>query len=309
MKKTIFISAIAAIIVSIAACDKVDNAYPIVVGSIDTNCYPGNFADYQFPTFTANANTDRNTLLEDLTGHQCIFCPAAADLAHQLEGDNPGRVFISTIHSGPTGKENFQATTPEPYTYDFTNAVGIEIGTYFGGSNVGFNGNPSGTVGRVEYSGKVCMSPNQWTNALDDLLSENKLTVNLQAVVNYFPETHACFIHSEVDVVDETLDPANIGLVVAFYQDSIIKPQKNANNETVYDYVHRDLLIAHVNGVVGDQMVGEALSPANLEGGKYYYNHSYKIDESITSDNAHFLVYVVDIATREVLQVIKKKLL
>jgi hypothetical protein len=55
---------------------------------LDTTLYPGNWADYvanEWPTFTANTNIDRNILIEDYTGHKCIFCPAAADLAHQLE--------------------------------------------------------------------------------------------------------------------------------------------------------------------------------------------------------------------------------
>ena len=63
------------------SCDRITNPYPPqVVLELDTTLYPGNWDDYvanEWPTFTANTNIDRNILIEDYTGHKCIFCPAA----------------------------------------------------------------------------------------------------------------------------------------------------------------------------------------------------------------------------------------
>ena len=68
------------------SCDHVKNPYPPEVNlELDTTLYPGLWSDYEnneWPTFSQNTNTNRNVLIEDFTGHKCVFCPAAADLAH-----------------------------------------------------------------------------------------------------------------------------------------------------------------------------------------------------------------------------------
>ena len=80
------------------SCDRVENPYPLTVQTdLDTTLYPGNWGDYvanEWPVFTPNTNLFRNVLIEDFTGHQCVFCPAAADLAHALHESNPSRVLL-----------------------------------------------------------------------------------------------------------------------------------------------------------------------------------------------------------------------
>ena len=72
------------------------NPYPPEVNlELDTTLYPGLWSDYEnndWPIFSENTNTNRNVLIEDFTGHKCVFCPAAADLAHALHEADPSRV-------------------------------------------------------------------------------------------------------------------------------------------------------------------------------------------------------------------------
>ena len=140
------------------SCDRITNPYPPLVNlELDTTLYPGNWSDYlanEWPTFTANTNTDRNVLIEDFTGHKCIFCPAAADLAHQLQEANPGRVHVASIHAGVDGIGDFQSVDAE-YTLDFTNPDGLFIGTWFGTNDGGFVGNPRGPISRVSNGGNI----------------------------------------------------------------------------------------------------------------------------------------------------------
>ncbi|MGJ8661165.1 MAG: Omp28-related outer membrane protein [Bacteroidota bacterium] len=303
MKKALIFSAIFSLV--LIACDKVKNAYPPNLTTLDIQLYPNDWSTYTFPVFTQNTNTTRNVLIEDFTGHKCTFCPAAAEIAHTLEEDNPGRVYVSTIHSGPAGdKTGFQATSSPNFEFDFTTPIGLAIGGYFGsisGSN--FFGNPSGNVSRVKYSGNYGVSPSSWSNATNALLTANVLKVNLQAVVNYYDQTKGAFVHVEVDVLDPAL--TNLGLIVGFYQDSIIKPQVDGPN-TVLDYVHRDLLKTHINGDIFGETIKEEKKDAN---GKYYYDYSYRVPDEFPATNAHFLIYVVDKLTLEVYQVIKKEIL
>jgi hypothetical protein len=309
-----------ALLAAMWSCDKVENAYPADPNAdLDESLYPGDWSAYVFPTFSDNPNTQRNVLIEDFTGHKCVYCPAAADAAHDIQKADPSRVFISTIHTGPSGKENFQSTsepssTSADFSYDFTNLISVTIGQYFGElAGSGFSGNPSGTVSRKSYSGKICMSFNDWQNAVNAVFNENDLKVNLQSELNYYEETKGVFLHLEVDLKDLTIDPTNIGLVVALYQDSIVKPQLYpAGTPDTYkgadtNYVHRDLLKAYING----GFLGKTLEESKkAENGKYYYDYSIQLETDFPydKDNCHFLIYAVDKTTAEIYQVIKQKI-
>lgn len=170
-------------LVALMACDKVSNPYPKATPTeLDQSLYPGNWADYlanEWPAFTTNPNTSRNVLIEDFTGHKCTFCPAAAVIAENLVDAHPGRVMVASIHSGPTGIENFQAVTAA-YPEDFTNPQGLEIGRYFGMNDGGFSGNPRGPISRVTNGGNIFQSPNNWVSLTNGLINTNALHVNLQ---------------------------------------------------------------------------------------------------------------------------------
>ncbi|MBU2018782.1 MAG: Omp28-related outer membrane protein [Bacteroidetes bacterium] len=293
---------------SFNSCDKVKNPYPPKsIGELDESLYPGNFDDYAFPVFTANANADRNVLIEDYTGHKCIYCPAAADTGHYIANDFKDRVFVSTIHTGPTGIESFQTFNTEPFIYNFTNEIGLNIGRYIKDlPSSGFSGNPKGSVSRVAYENNVALGSNKWRAAANALLVSNDLKVNLQSVINYFPATKGAFIHIEAEILDPVLNANNLGLVVAFMEDSIVKPQKFPlgspyPSDINYDYVHRDLLKLHLNGGLTGTSIGSK-SPSN---GKYYFNYSFKIESPYSADNSHFLIYVLDKNTGEIYHVIK----
>ncbi|MEY4894995.1 MAG: hypothetical protein RL751_1817, partial [Bacteroidota bacterium] len=140
------------------SCDRITNPYPPVVNlELDTTLYPGNWADYvanEWPTFTANTNTDRNILIEDFTGHNCSFCPAAGEIAHSIHESNPTRVFVASIHASNTndGMSSFQSLNiGQGYTVQFYNNESLELGAYFGTTlvNSGFFGNPAGTINRT----------------------------------------------------------------------------------------------------------------------------------------------------------------
>ena len=305
MKKIFILSSI--VVLALFSCDKVDNAYPEYSGGLDPTLYPGDFSSYVIPSFSSNTNTNRNVLIEDFTGHKCIYCPAAAKEAHDLELANPDRVYTSTLHTGPSYTvvpNSFQSTSSPYYEYAFFNAVSSQIGGFFGElAGNGFTGNPSGNISRLtNSSGQISVGPGVWENTVNGLISTNNLKVNIQSKVNYYPSTSGAFIHVEIDPIVPITNELRV--VVAFYEDSIVKPQKDNLLGDIQDYVHRDLLKFHVNGDMNGQKVGEANLNAN---GKYYFDYSMKIPAENTAENSHLLIYVFDKVTHEVYQVIKKK--
>ncbi|MFN5372799.1 MAG: Omp28-related outer membrane protein [Flavobacteriia bacterium] len=291
------------------SCDRITQPYPPGINlELDTTLYPGNWADYlanEWPTFALNTNTDRNILIEDFTGHKCIFCPAAADLAHQLQEANPGRVHVASIHAGVDGIGDFQSVDAE-YTLDFTNPDGLYIGTWFGTNDGGFVGNPRGPVSRVMNGGVIFQSPGQWSSMTSTLLTENDLRVNLQSALNYYPSTKGAFLHVEVDKIDASL--GDLGIVAYLLEDSLVGDQKMSDNTHNHNYVHRDIHRKNLNNMP----FGRQLTPADLNNGKYYVNYSFvvpnQLDGNFNAANMHVLIYVYDMITKEIYQVIKQKI-
>ncbi|MFN5909873.1 MAG: Omp28-related outer membrane protein [Bacteroidota bacterium] len=310
MKKLCFVSSVILFLGLSSCTEDIVNPYPYQPSlELDTTLYPGNWADYvanEWPTFSQNTNTNRNVLIEDFTGHKCVFCPAAADLAHALHEDNPTRVFTASIHAGPDGIGDFQIVSPPDYPTDFTNQQGVDIGLYFGVNDPGFPGNPRGPVNRINSGGAIFQSPASWTSLTNSLLSNNVLKVNIQSKLNYYDATRGAFLHAEVEKLDNNL--GDLGIVVYMIEDSLVGDQKMSDNTHNSSYIHRDIMRGCVDGLTW----GRTLTDNMLNSGKYYVNYSFvvpdQLDGNYNPDNMHILIYVYDKTTLEIYQVIKQKI-
>lgn len=306
MKKILFIAL--AGIFALASCDKVENPFPpIIQTALDYSLYPGGdsiaYTATEWPSFSTNPNLSRNVLIEDFTGHQCTYCPIAADTAHSIHGDIPS-AYVATIHAGPspTGVTPFQETSAS-YPIDWTNPAGLAIGAHFGnipGST--FVGNPQGSISRILVSGQHTAPPQAWRPYTINAMAAS-LEANVQAAVNYYPSTRGVFIHSEVEIVNSALTN-DLYTVVYLIEDSIVGKQKMPDNTSNYDYVHRDVM----RGTISSDWKGRQLTASELDNGKYYFNYSYALPAQYDAANMHLLIYVRDAVTEEIYQVIKKDL-
>jgi hypothetical protein len=311
MKRFLFFGSLALAIGLNSCTDKIENPYPYQPSlELDTTLYPGNWSDYvanEWPVFTPNTNTNRNVLIEDFTGHKCVFCPAAADLAHALHEANPTRVYTASIHAGPDGIGDFQSVSPPDYPTDFTNPQGVEIGVYFGLNDPGFPGNPRGPINRINSGGVIFQSPASWTSLTNAVISENSLKVNIQSKLNYYDATKGAFLHTEVEKLDNAL--GDLGIVVYMIEDSLVGDQKMSDNSHNSSYIHRDIL----RGCVDELTWGRTLTDDLMVNGKYYVNYSFvvpdQLDGTHNPENMHVLIYVYDKTTLEIYQVIKQKII
>ncbi|MES2588876.1 MAG: Omp28-related outer membrane protein [Bacteroidota bacterium] len=300
MKNIFFIVLIA---FSLASCDKVEHPFPPSI-ELDTTIYPGNWSEYEttiWPTFDPNTNTNRNFLIEDFTGHKCIYCPLAAVEAEELEHEYPNRVFTASIHSGAEGLGSFQELHAPLYLHDFTNPQGLEIGKFFGSKpGSAFVGNPWGAVSRIPINGENTLMHSQWANKLANYYATNDLKVNIQAKLNYYDETKGFYLHTEIEKIG-TIN-TDLAQVVYLMEDSIIKPQSFPGGIDSLNYVHRNVQRNCIDG----KAFGRTLSDADKkENGKYYIDYSYKIPLQYNPSNMHLLVYVLDKVSLEIYQVIR----
>ncbi len=315
---TINITSILSVLFFLTSCDKIEKIYEPSSYStnLDVSLYPGswqNYIDNEWPNFdTITASSNRNILIDDFTGHNCQYCPAAAVAAHNLHTQYPSRVFVSSIHASPSGITGFQAVNNQ-YPVDFTNTQGLELGIYFGSMpSSGFFGNPSVGCNRIKYqsSGELFYPSSILASEVNNALNTT-LKIKLKSHVNYYPTTKGAFLHVEVDKIDQQLSN-NLGLTIVLQQDSLVAPQNN-NGTYTPNYVHRDIHLKHLSNSLWGVTLTDDLKKSN---GKYYLDYSFPVPNQLTldasqvhnPDNMHLLIYVYDKTTFEIYQVIKQKI-
>ncbi len=302
MKNILFYGFILALFGMQVSCDKITQPY-IIITDLDTSLFPGNFYDYEAPTFGNNANTLRNVLIEDLTGHLCSYCPGAAVKAATIAEDNPGRVFIAAIHASGnvTGSSAFQVpkTTGNKFTRDFRTDEGRAIAKYLSEIQ-GSLSNPIGTVNRfTKENGEIAHNHALWGPLTDDVLATN-LEVNIEAKSNYFPGTRGLYIHTEAEFLADK--DGEYSIVIYAIQNLIIDWQLVGAVEDEF-YKHHDV---HIGNVFAGEALGRIVASGSItQGAKFQNDFSYVVPDGLTSDDMHFLIYVYDKGSDEILQVIK----
>ena len=291
---------------NIVSCDKV--AYPYIIKTnLDTTLYPGNFRDYDFPTFESNPNTLRNALIEDYTGHRCTYCPNAAIVAHDIEEANPGRAFVASIHAGSSanGVTSFQEVLLPDYPTNFMNDQGLDMGATFFQEEVGFAANPMGNINRFKMDALATdnffYTAGNWTRITDSVLTTT-LDVNITAKSSYFEESHGMFLHTNIEFLNNLEGTYNV--VVYAIENERYAPQLD-NGEYIPAYKHHNIHI----GNLYDETWGRLVSSGSTAAGTAIRNDfSYKLPETLSKENMHFLIMVINRETYEVIQVIKHEL-
>jgi len=291
--KHIITLALATLLV-LTSCDVVDAPYeknpeaPIDTVLKDTS------------TIVARTGGLQNVLLEDYTGHTCVNCPAAADVAKDVYTKNPGRVALVAVHAGPFAK-------PEPpdYPADHRTAVGEALDALFRISRVG---NPNGLVNRTRYNTKFVLGATNWEPATAALLSQQP-TVDLALSHTYHAEKRTIIATVEATYLQPGENDYSVCVWIT--EDSIVGDQADnrRNPSHVKDYVFEHMLRASMNGTYGDSLASD-VKPV---GSSVKKTIRYTLPETATwrLDKCELVAFVIrrkDDQTREVLQVVKQKL-
>ncbi len=292
---------IGALSLGLFSCDRIENPIPVEEGGLDWDLFPGgDSADYNWPTWNANTNTLKNVLLEDYTGHRCVNCPAAGTLAKQLEDNNPGRVFVASIHASPSS--GFQAPVPPEFVMDFRTEAGTAYTTEMLGT---FPGNPIGCINRTEVNGMVWQPTPFWdANTTAELATT--LDVNLQVQYSYHSATNGLFVHTETDFINSISGTYN--LIIFLVRDDVVAPQELPSGPD-HHYHHHSVLSANINGTWGTQIVDGAADVSE----PYYNHYSYELPDPIADttydiNNLSLITFLCDRNSFEVKQVIKTPL-
>ena len=240
------------------------------------------------PEEPGDFTTAKCVLLEDYIGVRCNNCPAAGEIALQLQEQYGHRVVVLSVHAG------FLAYPIGGYP-NFTTPEGTEWYSFFG-----FDCNPVGTVNRKRNGGVYAYSSSYWTDAVVSTLQE-EATVAMTSNVEYDEASR----NLKVDISSKALVelPDIYTLTVCIMEDSIVGKQVLPTGVDD-NYVHRHVFRKTINGTWGEELNTIALAPKDV------INRSYSVvlDEAYNADQCYIIAYIANIDTKEVLQVIEKKI-
>jgi len=269
MKTPNILVIISAIILLFVACDKVEEPFIEQVIKPDTN---------------------KKVLLEDFTGQRCVNCPAAHEIAHNLQDAfGEENLIIISIHAG-----FFATPANEPFDYDFRTDAGNAYESYFNVQTY-----PSGMVDRVSTDENYLIDKDGWATQVAAQFEETPI-VN----IHIQPEVNGNTLSGKIDLffLSELSSQANIQICVT--EDSIVSPQVIPGGEED-DYIHMNVLRGAVNGDWG--MPLPAVTYA--EDDEISINiPNFTFGDDWNPEHLSVVAYVYDDASKKVIQVDKKKL-
>lgn len=228
----------------------------------------------------------KHVLLEDYTGVRCVNCPSAGALAMQIQEDNDHKVIVLSVHAGDLANyPPFNLKTPE----------GDQWWNQFG-----LQQNPVGTINRKMVNGGYAFDTPSWLEAVATTLQEEAL-LEMSADIEYNEANR----NLKVDVKSEFLAelPDTYSLTVCIMEDSIVGTQVTQQG-TVHDYVHRHVFRTTMNGAWGEDINAEPIAPED----EIVKSYTTTLNEAYNADQCYIIAYVSNSNTKEVLQVIEKKI-
>lgn len=280
LKNILFIGCI----LIIASCDIIDG--PFVE---DQNNNTVDTAKCPVPEFTSYVNPVKKVLLEDFTGHKCVNCPSAHEIASGLKDLYGDQLVVLAIHAGW-----FAETDNDKYSYDFNTDVGTELNTYFQTNDVF----PVGMVNRLEVNSSYLVSKDNWATAVDTII-DNAPTTYIQIINEYDSTEHILCTHVNTEFLSDL--NGTYQLAVYLVEDSIVATQEGYVNSVptdIEDYVHNHVLRDAINGTWGDTVATAAIA----SGYSKTLSYTYTVSESWNASHCSVIAFVYNVATKEILQ-------
>ena len=288
MKKILSILAVSFLMMGMVACDVIDEQdYIKNNGGTTPPEQPVEPGEPGEPGETGDFTTAKCVLLEDYTGVRCVACPEAGEIALDIQKQYGHSVVVLGVHAGWLANVNPISGYPNFKTTD-----GDAWFSYF---NLGFT--PSGTVNRKDNGGVYLFSSTEWADAVASTLQEESV-IGMASNVEYEETTRNLKVEISSKALVEL--PDTYSLTVCIMEDSIVGKQEGMGD----NYVHRHVFRKTLNSTWGEEINTAALAPEEVITKSY----SVKLDEAYKAEQCYIIAYVANTETKEVLQVIEKKI-
>jgi hypothetical protein len=240
----------------------------------------------------------RKVLLEDYTGIQCVYCPGAIFVAHDLNEQYGEQLIVMAVHAGYFSIPNSTGF----YTADYRTEAGSEYFDFFG---LAFN--PNGMVNRVGEGQDRVLGETEWAAAVGAEVAK-EAEANIEITGDYNSSSRSLSTTLKVGFFKDQSE--NYRICAVILEDSIISPQKNGDSSIGpspdwEDFVHMHMLRGNINGTWGSLVTDEAI----VSGSEYTVQLSnYAIDDEWDDQHCNIVAFVFNEETLEIIQAEEVKL-
>ena len=238
--------------------------------------------------------TLRNVLIMDFTAFKCSVCPRAHRIIDNLKELYGDRIIPVSVHMGLLA---IPETSGTGFVYDFRTYEGNELSDYYMPSFL-----PSGLINT--YSIDSLQPYSDWAASADFSINTiAEIDISTDITYNSMDLELSCTVHMQSL---KNLDN-EISLVSLIVEDSIVAWQVDQDDPERYieKYVHNDVFRKSLTGIWGDKLTAGAIP----KGEKISRSLNTFLDDSWITDNIFIVSYVYDFETREILQVIRSKMI
>ncbi len=283
MKKISLFLATTAIIIGMMSCDKLKAPYIIEPIVEDSDTIP------LTPDDINNFDGRLVVLLEDYTGVKCNNCPAAAEIANQLQEQNEGHLIVLGVHP-KTPLQNPAGGFP-----DFRTDDGHEWNTEFNISTY-----PSGLVNRT---GGV-LDASRWTTAVNNLIGQDA-PIRLIVKTEYGHNGQELKVSVHTKFL-ETVYSGDVRLTVCMMEDSIVGKQMTPDG-VVDDYMHRHVFRGTANGQTWGSIL-DINADYMEEGREFISNMRFILSDEYNADQFYIVAFISDNTTNNILMATETKI-
>lgn len=263
------------------SCDKLKEPYIIEPIVQESDTIPLEAAD------TVNFDGKIVVLLEDYTGVKCVNCPAAAEIASNLQAQYGEHLVVLGVHP-KSALQNPAGGFP-----DFRTDEGNEWNNYFN-----ISAYPTGTVNREAAIGTA-----SWASEVDNVIG-NDAPVRLIIKSEYDDATRELklSIHSKFL---QNVESNDVHLTVCMMENNIIGKQVTPDG-VVEDYVHRHVFRGTADGLTWGRLLSSAESISSGE--NFITNMKFNVDEEFNADEFYIVAFITDNNDKHVLMAAEKKI-
>jgi len=267
-------------VIFFSSCDKVKSPYALAKH--------GNIVDTVMDWDTVLPV--KRVLLEDYTGHKCPNCPAAATIAHSQEASYHGKLIVLAVHAG-----YYAIPGTGEFAADFRSSAGEQWNTDF--QLIAY---PSGMIDRKEFNGHRVVGSEEWITDIAGIINQSS---DLNMLITNSYDTASRKVYSLIYSQFRRSLPGSYNITVCVVEDNMISAQDSAST-IIHNYIFKDVLRGAVNGTYGETLT-TSVDPALTYLGKF----SIPINTAWVPENCWILAFVSKSDTKEIIQVIKQKVI
>ncbi len=275
----------------IVSCDKVQGPYMNITDNSD--CPVPTFSDFPAPV--------KNVLVEEFTGHLCVYCPTGADYIRQIQQLSYGsRVIVLSIHAS-------NLAYPEAGDYNLDLRPGNHGEDLYADFQI--TGEPSAMFNREKLDGTniVYATPSTWQAKVEQVLAETPV-LTMQIMNNYDSTSRKLCMHVRTQFL--TSNSQNLKIATYISEDSIVGFQKNNNSAIgttpeITNYVFMDVMRDEFAGTYGETFTNGGVAQDSTITRTY----SKTLNGTWVAKHCKVVAYVYDVNTKAILQVEERKVI